>query len=173
MRLFFPLFLILFSTSNCLAEEYIEVKYIVDGSSSSTCLEVCENNGYECYDNVLQSTSCSDAALDVCGVSSITDATHHYQCDKGGCYVDCNQKYFVDRGSHYMTCYSEPICHHTDSSAGNFEQLCACAIITTTPSKPLHIYLWELIGMACMLLFLLGAGVAVLHYFFPGMFPTR
>jgi hypothetical protein len=160
--------------SNIAAEEYVELKNFINEDSSLTCLEVCEYNGYECYDNVVQDMECPYAAMDVCGLSSIKDATHYWQCDKGGCYVDCSTGVYADRGEGYLTCYSNPICHSTDpDGATSFSQVCPCAIISTTPSEPLHIYLWEMIGMGSLLLFFVVGGVAALHYFFPGLFPSR
>ena len=153
-------------------QQYVEIKYFPATSVSETCKDICEYNGYECYDNVLQETDCQLAALETCGRNSITDESHAYQCDKGGCYVDCGSGVYADRGQRYLTCYSSPICHSISSHAYSFTKICTCAVVTNTPPKALHVYLWELIGMAALLLFLVGAAISLTYYFFPGIFPS-
>lgn len=153
-------------------EQYVEIEYFPATSTTDTCLEVCEYNGYQCYDNVLQSTDCLLGAMETCGRSSMKDESHAYQCNPGGCYVDCNSGVYADRGEAYLTCYSTPICHGSNTYDYQFTKICTCAVVTTVPPKPLHIYLWEIIGIATLFLAVVAGMILLVYFFFPGIFPS-
>eukprot|EP00602_Paraphysomonas_sp_CaronLab_P000711 CAMPEP_0185025576 /NCGR_PEP_ID=MMETSP1103-20130426/8475_1 /TAXON_ID=36769 /ORGANISM="Paraphysomonas bandaiensis, Strain Caron Lab Isolate" /LENGTH=263 /DNA_ID=CAMNT_0027558801 /DNA_START=212 /DNA_END=1006 /DNA_ORIENTATION=+ len=149
----------------------VNIVHVTDKIGQS-CMSVCQSKGLTCYDNFIEEMQCASAATEACGVKSVNDLSESIHCDKGGCYANCRYQQYADRGTAYMTCYSEPSCHMMSAGSHTFSQVCPCAIVDDSGSI-FHIMTWQVVGIAILGTLVFVLVIATLHYFFPSLFPTR
>lgn len=160
-----------FYFSSCQSE--IIINYI-ETTVGYDCSSVCIENGLECYDNIIQEMSCSEAAAKSCSNNELEDVSSSYHCDKGGCYINCNEEVYVSRGTQYWTCNTQPICHYTSAYTlyGTFSQICPCAYEVKDDTS-IHLLMWQIIGMALFFCCCALGAVQVLAICFPNLFPSK
>ena len=155
----------------------VSISYITT-SVGTTCSNVCLAHGLKCYDNLIEEMSCSYAARQVCK-HSLTDTSGNYHCDKGGCYVGCADSVYASRGTQYWTCNTQPICHVTSSTSGdyhNYLQVCPCALTTdddSTENTSVHLLAWQIMGLLFFFSCCALGAVQLIAILFPDLFPSK
>jgi hypothetical protein len=150
------------------------VSYVTTDVGDS-CATVCQSYNLECFDNLLQEMSCSKAAAETCSSTDLSDVSGNYHCDKGGCFADCSDLVYASRGTQYWTCNTQPICHITSSSNGefyNYQQVCPCATVVEEDTS-VHILLWQMIGIGLFIACCALGAVQVIAICFPNLFPSK
>lgn len=153
----------------------IEINHVATDIGSD-CGSVCASLTLQCYDNVQEEMNCKSAAEQICGTKSVSDASGSLHCDVGGCYVDCSSAVYASRGTHYWTCNTQPICHHTVGGQNpnyySYSQICSCAIVTEDEPE-LHVYIYQMVGIGLFFCCLAAIAAQIFSILFPSLFPTK